>query len=80
MTVQFADAASAKIPLHVIEEDTCAAWMAMQPSNVQDWAVVNGFAGGLKQSLVVPGPNGDIAMALIGYGTQAARARGRFCN
>jgi leucyl aminopeptidase len=78
MPVQFADPAAPTIPLHVIDEDGCADWLLAQPAMVQDWASANGFTGGLRQALVIPGSNGKIAMALAGFGSATARARGRF--
>jgi leucyl aminopeptidase len=78
MPVQFADPAAPTIPLHVIDEDGCADWLLTQSAMVQDWASANGFTGGLRQALVVPGSDGKIAMALAGFGSATARARGRF--
>ena len=78
MSVQFADPSAPTIPLHVIDEANCADWLSAQPASVQGWATANGFTGGMRQAVVVPGPGGQIAMALAGFGSDAARARGRF--
>ncbi|MEM9047351.1 MAG: leucyl aminopeptidase family protein [Pseudomonadota bacterium] len=42
------------------------------------WARAHGFAGKLGQTLCLPGPEGDPARVLVGWGDAAARRRGRF--
>lgn len=78
MSLSFADPSAQTIPLHVVSEGNCADWLTAQTQSVQDWASANGFTGGLRQALVVPGTDGKIAMALAGYGSESTRARGRF--
>jgi leucyl aminopeptidase len=78
MSVHFADPSARTIPLHVVDQDSCAEWLAGQPSQVQGWAAANGFTGALRQALAVPDADGKIAMALAGYGKAASRMRGRF--
>ena len=78
MTFLPADAAGDALPLHLVEADGLEAFVEGQPASVAAWVRANGFAGGLGQVLMVPGEGGAPAMALVGYGDAAARARGRF--
>ena len=74
MSLTFAPVDAESIPLHVIPSDNLDAI----PTDARAWAEVNGFKGRLGQCLVVPGSDGAIATALVGYGTAKTRARGRF--
>lgn len=74
MSLKFADANAASIPLYVISSDDLDAI----PAEAAGWAETNEFTGQLGQTLVVPDASGAIACALVGYGTVKARARGRF--
>ena len=78
MSAEFATSSSATLPLHVLIEAALEGWLADQPGPVQAWVKASGFAGALGQALVVPGEEGTPALALAGYGTEAARRRGRF--
>ncbi len=78
MDLTFAPADAAAIPLHVIEQDALDPWLDAQPERVARWIRATGFAAGLGEVALVPDDAGGIAMALAGYGTAAARARGRF--
>ncbi len=66
------------VPLHVIRSDGLAGWLADQPSHRQTWVKAMGFAAGLGETLVLPGPDGTPDAALFGWGTREARARDRF--
>jgi leucyl aminopeptidase len=74
MSLTFAPDDAESIPLYVISSEN----LNDIPAQVRAWADTNGFTGALGQTLVVPGPDGAIACALVGYGTAKARARGRF--
>jgi len=78
MPPRFASDASSALPLHVIAEDGLDAWSAGQPAPVQNWIAAQGFTGGLGQALTIPAAGGSVMMAVAGFGTAAARARGRF--
>ena len=78
MSVQFADATSKSIPVHVIDEQSFASWAAQQQPMTKAWADTNGFRGALYQTLIIPAPDGSPLMALAGYGTAESRKRGRF--
>jgi len=74
MTLTFAPADAESIPLHIISADDLDAI----PELARLWAEANGFSARAGQTLTVPGPDGAIALALVGYGTAKTRARGRF--
>jgi len=74
----FADDSSDAIPLHVIEADALEAWCEDQSEQTQRWIASNSFKAVLGSSLLVPRADGAPVMALAGYGTTAARMRGRF--
>jgi leucyl aminopeptidase len=78
MSLSFAPSDAPALPLHVVDEENLHATLAALPAPCAAWAQVNGFAGKLGQALLVPGEDGKPAFALAGYGTAAARARGRF--
>ncbi|MEL6617262.1 MAG: leucyl aminopeptidase family protein [Pseudomonadota bacterium] len=77
MTLTFATPDTDTIPLHLVSEDDVADWLADQTDSIQAWAAAQGFTGALGQALACPGPDG-VAMAAVGYGKSASRARGRF--
>lgn len=78
MTLTFAAASDDAIPVHVLETDAVAGWVAAQSANVQAWVSANGFKGALGKTLLIPGADGAPVAALAGYGTAAQRKRGRF--
>ncbi|MDT8327285.1 MAG: leucyl aminopeptidase family protein [Roseovarius sp.] len=78
MTLTFAPDNAAALPLHVIAEDALDGWLADQSDAVKAWVAAAGFTGALGRTLLVPGDAGAPQMALAGYGTNTARARGRF--
>ncbi|UXX82648.1 leucyl aminopeptidase family protein [Roseovarius pelagicus] len=77
-SLTFADDAENAIPLHVIAVDTLDTWAKAQPDRIANWVRAAGFSGALGSTLLVPDGNGGIEMALAGYGSDAARCRGRF--
>ena len=74
MSIKFASADVDSLPLYIVPADQ----LDVIPDAARSWAKANGFSGKIGQSLVVPDPDGGIAMALVGYGTAQARLRGRF--
>jgi len=78
MPLSFADPGSPAIPLHVVTEDALEAWRAAQPTRVAAWLEAVGFTAALGRTALVPDAAGGLACAVAGYGTEAARARGRF--
>ncbi len=78
MPLAFAAATDTTIPVHVIEGDDLEARLAKLPDMAQKWAKSQGFTAALGQVVTVPDNAGQIAMGLVGYGTEVKRARGRF--
>lgn len=74
MPHHFAEPTADAIDLYVIGADD----LAHIPDLALSWAMAHGFDGRLGSYLTVPDAGGGIACALVGYGTKAARARGRF--
>lgn len=78
MSLTFADAIPAAIPLYILEPGTFDAWYQNQSTATRAWVDANGFTGGKGQALLVPGTDGAPLMALAGYGTAKDRLRQRF--
>lgn len=76
MDIKFATEHAGARPLVLLESDALDSWLKTQPEPVRDWVATNGFTAALGQTLMVPHSDGPIA--LVGYGTAAARQRGRF--
>ncbi|MFC3182015.1 leucyl aminopeptidase family protein [Cypionkella sinensis] len=77
MVPAFADADAVSRPLYVVGVDGLAAFLSAQPESVRAWLTASGFAAALGDLRLIPGGDG-VAAAVIGYGTPATRARGRF--
>jgi leucyl aminopeptidase len=79
MTIQptFADSAAA-LPLHVVAPDALPAWLDALPDAWRGWLIATGFAAGLGETCLLPGPDGQPAAAVTGLGTDTARRRIRF--
>ena len=70
----FASPDTSAIPLHVIDADD----LDDIPAPARALAATCGFKGAAGATLIVPAPDGSIAMALVGQGSAASRRRGRF--
>ncbi|MDO6584834.1 leucyl aminopeptidase family protein [Salipiger sp. 1_MG-2023] len=78
MPFRFAAPDADAVPVHVVEQGHLPDWLATQDAAVQAWVEAAGFSAGIGETLVLPGPDGTPAGALIGYGTDKARKRMRF--
>jgi leucyl aminopeptidase len=78
MPLAFAPADTPAIPLHVLDSDSADDFLKALPEVAQNWARGQGFTGALGQVVQVPDADGRVAQVLVGYGTAAQRARGRF--
>jgi len=78
MRFTFAPSDSPSTALHVIDADDLQDWLKSQTSATADWVTANGFDAKSGQTLMVPGPDGAVTMALAGYDTAANRARTRY--
>lgn len=66
------------IPIRIAPKDGVEAALASLAPAQAEWARVSGFRGKLGQVLRLPDAEGRLAAVLIGWGDEAARARGRF--
>lgn len=78
MTLQFAQQTPDALPLHVVGSDDLDSFIETLTPAHAAWVRASVFSGAIGQSLVLPGEDGAPAAALIGYGTETARARARF--
>ena len=78
MPPRFAEPGTHAIPLHVVAEEGLAAWRDARPPRVAAWLDATGFTAALGRTAIIPDEAGGVACAVTGYGTEAARARGRF--
>ncbi len=78
MSLSFAPASDAAIPLHVVTEDGLKDWLGVQPAAAQAWISAQGFTGGSGQAVTIAGPDGHPAWAAIGTGNTNSRKRSRF--
>ncbi|MEL7165265.1 MAG: leucyl aminopeptidase family protein [Pseudomonadota bacterium] len=78
MPLAFAPDTDHAIPLHLVPEDEIETFVTNLNADHAAWARSMGFTGALGQVLALPGNNGAVTAAAVGFGTEAARARGRF--
>ncbi|MCX7558050.1 leucyl aminopeptidase family protein [Sulfitobacter sp. F26204] len=78
MSLTFAPASDTAIPLHVLPEDQVESWLAQQPAATKNQLTGQGFTGALGQAASIAGPDGTPASAVVGFGTEDTRRRGRF--
>jgi leucyl aminopeptidase len=78
MTPVFAPASATARSLFVVGTDDLAAWKARQPTHWRAWLDSAGFEAALGEVRLLPGPDGAVMAAVVGYGTAKARARSRF--
>ena len=78
MTPAFADPAADARTLHVVSPDALADWLAAAPAHWREWLVASGFEAGLGETRLLPAPDGTVAAAVAGFGSDKARRRQRF--
>lgn len=78
MPARFAPDDGTSRPLHVVPADGLADWLGHRPPIERAWLTGTGFQAALGEVALLPGSDGDPAGAVIGHGTAATRARGRF--
>ena len=61
-------------PLWLLTEAELPAWLASQPAPLAAWVRANGFQAERHRVLALPGPEGEIAGALVGLGSLASAA------
>ena len=78
MTLTFAPETDDAIPLTLIAADALPDWLSSQSDHTQRWVETHGFKAALGSALALPDAEGGLSQAVIGLGTDATRARGRF--
>lgn len=78
MAAVFSSNTTNPLPIHVVDSDGLADWLASADPAVAAWATANGFLGKLGQTLVVPGTDNKPASVLAGFGNAKSRKRGWF--
>ncbi len=78
MPLAFAAPTEDAIPVHIIDADGLDAALDRLSAPHRAWVEMQGFQAGLGQYLTLPDAEGRIAQVLVGFGTAAKRARGRF--
>jgi leucyl aminopeptidase len=78
MPLHFVQDSPDALPLYALTADEVAGWIDVQPEPVARWVRSTGFEGAIGQAVAIPDAEGGPGMAVVGLGTAAARARGRF--
>ncbi len=78
MSPSFAPPDAVALPVYVLDQDRFPDWRAGRPADEQGWIEGADFTAALGQMLLLPGDGGAPGAVLAGYGTDAARRRGRF--
>ncbi|KIC49895.1 leucyl aminopeptidase family protein [Tateyamaria sp. ANG-S1] len=74
MTLSFATPDDTTRSAHLLTDSALSDWLAEQPEEVQAWVEAHSFTAAIGQALLLPGGTD----ALLGYGNETTRARGRF--
>lgn len=61
------------IPLHLLHEDEFEQWRTAQEEPARNWAATHGFKAERNKVLLLPGPQGRPAAAIVGVGKQNPR-------
>jgi leucyl aminopeptidase len=77
-TFAFAPASAVALPLHVLRPDELPGFLAGAGAAWADWLTATGFEAALGESRLLPGADGKVAGAAVGYGASQARRRQRF--
>jgi leucyl aminopeptidase len=78
MGPKFAGKTQKAIPIDFIAVDALSKWQSDKPKVVKTWVKASGFTAALGQVLTLPNVDGKIDRIIAGWGTPAARARGRY--
>lgn len=74
----FADPDAASRPLHVVAQDALEGWRQALPVHQAAFLADCGFTAGAGDVALLPDTAGRVVAAVVGHGTAASRARGRF--
>ncbi len=64
----FTDERAASIPIHLVDEEGCASWLAAQSETLRNWAATNAFKAERNKTLLIPDANGRTRAVLVGIG------------
>ncbi|SHG89131.1 leucyl aminopeptidase family protein [Cognatishimia maritima] len=78
MPPTFATPTAETLPLYVVEHDSFEPWQASLDPATRAWVQATDFKPSIGAVALLPGVDGTIAAAVVGYGKPAERARGRF--
>ncbi|MFA5581111.1 MAG: leucyl aminopeptidase family protein [Paracoccaceae bacterium] len=78
MSLTFAPPTDNAIPLHIVTQEGLSAWRDGLEPGAQAWVRAAGFDAGAGAVALIPGADGAIAAAAVGFGDAKTRARGRF--
>jgi len=78
MSPKFAQTSDDAIQIHVIEEHALQAWLKDAPPQAVTWVNSTEFKAKLGSTALIPNADGGLDQVLFGWGTEAARQRGRF--
>ena len=74
----FATASPSTRPLYVLRPDEIATFQAERGAAWAEWLTATDFEAGLGEVRLLPGKDGGVAGAVVGYGSAQARRRTRF--
>lgn len=78
MPFSFASQTDTALPLFVLEESALGGFLSSRSAAERAWLASNGFKATLGQLVLLPGADGLPVGAAFGWGSAAARRRGRF--
>ncbi|MEX0971475.1 MAG: leucyl aminopeptidase family protein [Paracoccaceae bacterium] len=77
MSASFSSAENAT-PIHAVTPQNLPQTLAALDDAAHAWVTGSGFAAKLGELALIPNANGSLRAVLVGWGDEAARARGRF--
>ncbi|MEE2946542.1 MAG: leucyl aminopeptidase family protein [Pseudomonadota bacterium] len=81
MALTFAKVASDdpdNLPLFIVDTDGFDAWLVERSETTQNWLKATGFKPGIGAVSIIPGDKGSKTAAVVGFGSEKDRKRGRF--
>lgn len=78
MPLTFAAPSCDATPLYALTSEGVEDWIATQPDATQAWIAATDFKAALGSVALLPGTDGEISAAVVGLGSDKARARSRF--
>ncbi len=76
----FADPTPDALPLHLVTKERFGVWLSLLDETTRAWVEATNFSGGAGETVLFPGPDGTVAGAAGGLGSDVDRARTRFLS